>query len=125
MCPPPCGPRRSPRRSRSTEPTNKYAARFKVGYLEVVVASKTLSGLIDQLWRSQDLSCLSRQAQMMGDYNDSLIAEKLDKFLDKYYSGNLRSRDIQNFHYEFSIGSLDCLEFATDNASIAALIAKK
>ncbi|MCQ2148173.1 MAG: hypothetical protein MJZ16_11775 [Bacteroidales bacterium] len=125
MCPPPCRPRRSPRRSRVSEPANKYAAKFKVGYLEITVAAKTLSGLIDQLWQSQDLSCLSRQAGYMGDDNDAKLVEKLDRFLEKYYSGSLKSRDIKNFHYDFSIGSLDCLEFAYGKDEVEALMAKK
>ena len=48
------------------------------------VSSNTLVGLIDELWKSQDLSCLSRQARVMGNSDDCLVAEKLDLFLEKY-----------------------------------------
>lgn len=122
MCPPPCGPRRSPRRSHVSTPSYKYAAKFKISNLEVTTKSKTLSGLIDQLLKSQDLSCLSRQSQMMGTEGDVEVAKRLDHFLEKYYSGNLRSKDIQDMHFDFSIGTLECVEFATTKEEIAILM---
>ena len=123
MCPPPCGPRRSPRRSRNSNPSYKYAALFKIGYLEVKVSSNTLVGLIDELWKSQDLSCLSRQARLMGNSDDCLVAENLDLFLEKYYSETLRSRDIRNLSYDFSIGSLVCQRLLTSKEEITAFLA--
>lgn len=125
MCPPPCGPRRSPGRSRISTPSCKYAAKFKISYLEVTVASDTLVGLIDQLWKSQDLSCLSRQSQMMGTEGDVVVAERLDRFLEKYYAGSLRCKDIQDMQFDFSIGSLMCVAFATNKEDVLALMAKK
>lgn len=123
MCPPPCGPRRSPRRSLNSNPSYKYAALFKIGYLEVRVASNSLVGLVDELWKSQDLSCLSRQARVMGNSDDCLVADNLDLFLEKYYSGTLRSRDIRNLSFDFSIGSLVCRRLLTSKEEITAFLA--
>lgn len=123
MCPPPCGPRRSPRRSPNSNSSYKYAALFKIGYLDVKVASNTLVGLVDELWKSQDLSCLSRQARVMGNSDECLVAESLDLFLEKYYSGTLRSRDIRNLSFDFSIGSLVCQRLLTSKEEITAFLA--
>lgn len=122
MCPPPCGPRRSPRRSRKSESESKYAAVFTIGFLKTVAQSDTLTGLIDRLWRDQDLSCLSRQAQVMGDDNDAKSAKKLDRFLEKYYNGSLKAKDIKELHLEFSIGSINCIDFASGDDEVAELI---
>ena len=87
------------------------------------VSSNTLVGLIDELWKSQDLSCLSRQARLMGNSDDCLVAENLDLFLEKYYSETLRSRDIRNLSFDFSIGSLVCQRLLTSKEEITAFMA--
>lgn len=125
MCPPPCGPRRSPRRSRSkSEPSYKYAAKFKIGFLETTAASSTLAGLVDSLWENQDLSCLSRQARAMGNAEDAKEAERLDRFIRKFHSKRLRSEDVRNMCFTFSIGSLECLKFTSSEDEIATLMEK-
>lgn len=91
----------------------------------MTVASDTLVGLIDQLWKSQDLSCLSCQSQMMGTDGDAEVAEILDRFLEKYYAGNLKRKDIQEMQFDFSIGSLKCVALATNKEDVLALMANK
>lgn len=122
MCPPPCGPRRSSGRSCKSKSEPKYAAVFTIGFLKTIAQSETLTGLIDRLWRDQDLSCLSRQAQVMGDENDAKSAKKLDRFLEKYYEGSLKVKDIKDLHLEFSIGSLNCIDFASGEDEVLELM---
>lgn len=122
MCPPPCGPGRPPGKTRRSDTPYRYAARFKVGCLELTVASNTLCGLVDELWESQDLSCLSRQARLMGSDGDRLAAERLDRFLDRYHCGSLRCRDIRELDLGFSIGRLACLKLVTSREEATALL---
>ena len=79
------------------------------------------SDLIDQLEHVQDLSCLVRMGRMEEDKKGQKQIDKLEAFLDKYYSNGLTVEDLRNFNIKISIGWIRCAKVAEGEKAVEEL----
>lgn len=92
-----------------------------LGHEEHYFEGEDASEILSQFERVQDLGCLSRMARVEGTKRDIKEMEKLDKFLDKYYSGELTMEDLAAFKIEISIGKFGVLKIANNDDEIGNL----
>ncbi len=59
--------------------------------------------IIFQLYGDQDLDCLVRMGPMFGE-----DVSELERFVDKFHSGDLSFDDIKNLDISLSIGTIKC-----------------
>lgn len=66
--------------------------------------------ILAQFEHVQDLSCLVRMGRFEGTKNEQKELNRLEKMLNKYYSGDLEIADLEKFSFRLSIGLLRCIE---------------
>lgn len=81
----------------------------------------TVSDIIRQFESMQDLSCLVRMGRMEEGKKGQKEIDKIEDFLDKYYSDDLTIDDLKGFSFTLSIGSFRCVDTAEGEDAIAAL----
>ncbi len=57
----------------------------------------------------QDITCLAMMAQQMGAEDPDTLDKLLD-YAERYQSGKIREKDMEDFDINLSIGSMKCLE---------------
>jgi len=82
---------------------------------------ETPADIIRQFEHEQDLGCLVRMGRMEEGKKGQKEIDKIEAFLEKYYSGDLTIADIRGFSFKLSIGSFRCIGTAEGEEAIAAL----
>ncbi len=85
-----------------------YSAVFHIGWMTVNAEGDSMSDLIREVEKAQDLQCLAQMAGMMGTKKDKQEIRKLIDFLEKNNSNELTVDDVRNLDVKLSVGSLKC-----------------
>ena len=91
-----------------------YAAKIEIGWVNDWFKGTTPSEIIKEVERCQDFGCLLRMGRNNEDDEGQKELDKLEEFLEKYYSDELSMGDIKNLKICLSIGNIICHEVSEE-----------
>jgi len=100
---------------------SKYAARIEIGWFNDVFEGDEPWGIIAGVEGVQDFGCLMGMGRSRENAKGQKELDKLEKFLQKYYSRELTMEDIKGLNIKLSIGNIICHGVAEGDEEIAKL----
>lgn len=98
-----------------------YAAKIRIGWMSDWFKGETPREIIRNLEQYQDFSCLMRMGRANEGVEGQKELDKLEIFLNKFYSDSLTMNDIKNLNIHLNIGDIVCLDIIEGEENIRKL----
>lgn len=97
------------------------AARIQIGWIDKCFEGENATEIIREAEAYQDFDCLLRMGRMQEGPAGQKELDKLQAFLDKYYSETLTMDDVKKLNIHLGIGDIVCTGIAEGEEEIQQL----
>ena len=92
-----------------------------LGHQKYIFKGEDASDILSKFERIRDLSCLVRMGRANEGKKGQKQLDKLEKILEKYYSGDLTMDDLKDFDIKISLGAMKCSDIAIGEDEIEVM----